>query len=98
MNEALQRKAAVLFELSEEEQGSLEAVQAILRETRAWNLLRSPAASAAEKEELLHTLPPLAGKPALEKFLRREIPVIAGRMASWRASPKFWRRPGASAT
>ena len=71
MNEALQRKAAVLFELSEEEQGSLEAVQAILRETRAWNLLRSPAASAAEKEELLHTLPPLAGKPALEKFLRK---------------------------
>ncbi len=71
MNEALQRKAAVLFELSEEEQGSLEAVQAILRETRAWNLLRSPAASAAEKEELLRTLPPLAGKPMLEKLLRR---------------------------
>ena len=71
MNESLQRKAAVLFEVSEEEQGALDAVQAILDETHVWNLLLSSAASTAEKEELLHSLPPLAGKPMLEKLLHR---------------------------
>lgn len=70
MSEMTQRYAAALLEAAGSDAPAVRAAgDALLADTARWNALTSPAATPAEKQQLLADAPMLAGCDALKAFL-----------------------------
>ena len=71
MSEATERYAAALFGAAQGDAGAVRAAaDALMADTRRWNVLVSAATTDAEKKELLAGAPQLDGQDALKAFLQ----------------------------
>ena len=71
MSEATERYAAALFGAAQGDAGAVRAAaDALMADTKRWNVLVSPATTDAEKKELLAGAPQLDGQDALKAFLQ----------------------------
>ena len=71
MSEATERYAAALFGAAQGDAGAVRAAaEALMADTKHWNVLVSPAATDTEKKELLAGAPQLDGQDALKAFLQ----------------------------
>lgn len=71
MSEATERYAAALFGAAQGDAGAVRAAaEALMADTKHWNVLVSPAATEPEKKELLAGAPQLDGQDALKAFLQ----------------------------